>query len=310
MAQEPQNQEPEARRHELPPSEQVYSDTPAQDPYSVPPDYNDAPQNPYHVPPRNPYEMPTRERYTRMYESGYGHDEQQSNQGYGWQQPQPGPGYLPPENHPLPLWQAIRELPEQYGNVLTKPSPNTLAGEMTKASWDIVWVQLLISAIASIIFGYLASITSPERYDIPGPNGAPYFNHTIVTILNMVFSFGSIVLVPLSFFISVGLLYWLARAFGGRGTFLRQGYVTLLWDVPLGIISSLAIAIPVLGGLISFAILIYRIVLQVFTVKAVHGLDTGRAVGVVLSLVGIVFLLACAFGVIIAIAYLGTNYSR
>ncbi len=39
---------------------------------------------------------------------------------------------------PLPLGQAIRELPGQYLKVLTRPSVKTFAGEKGKAGWGII----------------------------------------------------------------------------------------------------------------------------------------------------------------------------
>src|SRR5690242_17415215 len=44
---------------------------------------------------------------------------------------------------PLPLGQAIWQLPVQYVKVLSKPSAATLVEELAKASWGISLVQLL-----------------------------------------------------------------------------------------------------------------------------------------------------------------------
>src|SRR6266699_4663521 len=107
--------------------------------YDPPPNPYNAPQNPYTNPPENPYATPT----------------------YGPPSYQVGPGYPPPpQSAPLPLGEAIRNLPNQYIKVTTKPGPMTFAEEMGKASWDIIWVQLIFYAIIATILSYLATLIS------------------------------------------------------------------------------------------------------------------------------------------------------
>ena len=52
-------------------------------------------------------------------------------------------GFIPPPATPLPLGEAIRQLPEQYKRVVTKPYAETFLVEMGQAYWGIIWVQLL-----------------------------------------------------------------------------------------------------------------------------------------------------------------------
>ncbi len=59
---------------------------------------------------------------------------------------------------PLPLGQAIWQLPVQSVKVLIKPSAATLSEELAKASWRIVLVQLLgllSITIALSVLGHL-----------------------------------------------------------------------------------------------------------------------------------------------------------
>src|SRR5437016_1773699 len=76
--------------------------TPA-NPYGAPENPYGAPQNPYSTPPppENPYATPA----------------------YGGPYYQEAPGYIPPPSAPRPLSEALRELPEQYIRVVTRPSP-------------------------------------------------------------------------------------------------------------------------------------------------------------------------------------------
>src|SRR5438067_2031208 len=119
-------------------------EAPLQNPYgsggTTPENPYEPAQNPYGAPPENPYAMPS-----YAYAPGYAAE----------------PGYVPPEAHPLPLGEAIRNLPGQYWKVITTPGAMTFAGEMGKAAWNIVWVQLIGLAIIYTLLGLLGfAITS------------------------------------------------------------------------------------------------------------------------------------------------------
>jgi hypothetical protein len=244
-----------------------------------------APQNPYGTPPpQNPYASPQQGPYGAP-PPQYGTPPNQ----------QSGYGYAPPQQAPRPIGQAIQELPNQYLKVLTKPSSQTFAEEMGKADWGIVWVQLIILAVVATVLGFIhgAIFGSP----FATTSGANYSAFLALTAGSSTFSFIS---VPVSFFILVGIQYLLARAFQGQGSFLTQGYSTLLYQVPINIIGYLLGFIPILGGFASFALYIYGIVLNVFAIMAVHRLSGGKAAGVVLIPIAVLFLLAflCVIAVV------------
>jgi hypothetical protein len=108
----------------------------------------------------------------------------------------------------------------------------------------------------------------------------------------------------LGFAIGVGLIQWVAKLFGGTGSFDKLAYAFSAITVPVSVVSAVLALIgiiPIIGiltGLISFALAIYAIVLQVLAVKAVNGLDTGRAAGSVLlpGLVVFLFICCCVIG--------------
>ncbi|MFL5653169.1 MAG: YIP1 family protein [Ktedonobacteraceae bacterium] len=262
--------------------------------YGPPSNPDGAPQNPYGNSPENPYGGP-QNPYGTPPENPYGAPP------YGAPGYPTVPGYyIPPPSAPLPLGEAIRNLPNQYLKVTTRPGPRTFAEEMGKASWDIVWVQLIFYAIITTILGYLGTLISGTNLNSTTSTGSvnPALLQSIRTII-LGITFGQIVLVPLFFFIGMAIIYGLARAFGGQGKFLTQSYTYLLFDVPLGIVSSLVSLIPIAGGFIALLIGIYRIVLAIFAVMAVHRLSGGRATGVVLIPIGVVLLLICALAVVI-----------
>ena len=322
-----------------------YGTTP-QNPYGAPP-----PQNPYEQPSQpsgygaqqSPYEAPP----------GYGAQQppygaQQPPYGgqqspYGAQQPPYGapqppygapPGYgAPPDGsepafsgpagfqerlRPLPLNQAVQQLPNQYIRVLTKPSASTFAEELRKASWDITFIQLLIMIVVGVVLGLITALFSgavassyAANSNLTGSSMQAYQSFVVAGSVGGAFS--RIISVPLSFFIGVGIQFLIAKAFKGQGTFLTQGYTALLYQAPLYIISSLLGllgVIPVAGaaiaGILGLALFVYSIVLNVYQIMATHRLYGGKATAVVLIpyAVGVLLVVLCgiAFSALIIAA--------
>src|SRR6266702_6346193 len=209
---------------------------------------------------------------------------------------QGGYGYAPPQQAPRPIGQAIQELPNQYIKVLTKPSAQSFAEEMGKADWGMVWIQLLIWALIGTILGLIRAAIGLAGLSFVSNNT---FNPAAITALTVSGSTFSFISVPVFFFIFVVIQYLLAKAFQGQGNFLKQSYTTLLFEVPINIVSYLLAFIPILGGIAGFALSIYGIVLNVFAIMAVHRLSGGKAVGVVLIPIAVLILLAflCIFAI-------------
>jgi Yip1 domain len=309
----------------------------SQNPYEPQPPtgYGTTPQNPYGAPPpQNPYEQPSQQggygASQSPYEAPPGYGAQQPPYGapqppYGGPQPPYGapPGYgAPPAGSeaafsgpagyqerltPLPLNQAVQQLPSQYRRVLTKPSASTFAEELRKASWDITFVQLLIMIVVGVVLGLITALLSSAaanayvaNSDLTGSSLQAYRSFVVAGSVGGAFS--RIISVPLSFFIGVGIQYLIAKAFKGQGTFLTQGYTALLYQAPIYIISSLLGLlgiIPVAGaaiaGIIGLALFVYSVVLNVYQIMATHRLSGGKATAVVLIpyAIGFVLLLLC-----------------
>jgi hypothetical protein len=255
----------------------------SQDPYT---DQSSQPQNPYQRgAPQDPYQY------------GIPQDPYGTSQGpyttpppYGYGQQQQSYDYSPPQAQatPLSLEQAIKELPSQYLKVLTNPSAETFAQEMGKASWNIVWAQLIGYAIICAILSYIAWLILPNPFDTIGTSPL----HPIISqLIHWVFTLGLTPLIISIFFAGVGIRYLIAKAFRGQGTFLAQGYTNLLFVVPLGILGALVSWIPFISGLVVLGTIVYTIVLHIFSIKAVHRLSGGKAAAVVLIPLAVAFLL-------------------
>ncbi len=227
---------------------------------------------------------------------------------YGAPYPPYGAPYQGPTAAPLPLGEAIGRLPGQYWKVLTRPGAATFAEEAGKAKWDIIWTQLIgyaiIAAILSVLGSLInASATSALLNQITRSANTgvrtPPLTFTNTPALSL---FTSLAEILIGFFIAQGILFGLAKAFGGAGTFTQQAYTFLLFQVPLGILEGLFGLIPILGGLIALAGVIYQIVLAVFAIMGVHQLSGGKASAVVLIPIGVAFLLfCCAIFLIVAV---------
>lgn len=109
----------------------------------------------------------------------------------------------------------------------------------------------------------------------------------------------SIVMTPISFYLSVGIQNLGARLLGGKGTFSALAYLQALILVPLTAVSglnSLAVLVPYIRyafAIAGFGLSIYGIVLNVRAIKVVHNLTTGRAVGAIF-LVPVIFVVLSA----------------
>lgn len=219
----------------------------------------------------------------------------------------PQPMYAAPMATPLPLGQALQQLPGQYVKVTTRPGAQSFAEEMGKAEWGIIWLQLVLYAAIAGALSYLDRQLHPiTPADFATPNGSalsPDTVNLIVQATTYTSGFGTFLGVVVGFFIFQGIGYGLAKLFNGQGTFLTQCYTALLFQVPLGILGALVGFIPILSIIGGLAINIYSLVLQVFSIMAVHRLSGGKATGVVLIPFAVVIFLACCFVfVILAVA--------
>ena len=112
------------------------------------------------------------------------------------------------------------------------------------------------------------------------------------------------------FALFVAIIQWIAKLFGGAGTYEKLLYALAAITVPFTIVSSLFAllsVIPLVGiciSVISFGVAIYSLVLQVMAVKAVNRFGWGQAAGSVF-LPGCVIFIICACVVAGALVVMG-----
>jgi hypothetical protein len=274
-----------SQHHYAVPPQQPYYQPQAYYEYAAPPQVSyrafpyQQPGYSYGVPPQGPYGA-------FPYPQPYGYGPPQTPYGFGappqgphgaFPYQQPGYVYGPPpvQATPLPLGEAIRQLPGQYIKVaFTKRSSATFAEEQSKASWGSVWFQLIFSTLVLAILSYVYQLIT----------------NTASSVLYLIFDiFFFIVVALIAYFVIPGIFYLLARAFGGKGTFLAQIYTMLLFYVPLNILGPLLSLIPIIGSFAFTAVGGYQIFLNIRMIMGVHRLSAGKATAVILIPLAVIF---------------------
>ncbi len=216
---------------------------------------------------------------------------QQAYEGYQQQggayagPPQQGGAYAGPP--PARAGFDWRDLLARWRSVLYPPSVASFDEQKPAANWNTILIAL---ALLGVVQGVFAFITGFEyhRANTPYPG--------VGTII------GGIIGVFFAFFIVAGIIYLLARALGGTGSFLEHSWLLSLVFVPIQAVSDVAGVIPFLGGLVGALLGIYSVVLYVFATASAHRMTLGRATvavlipGIVLAaLVLLLLIFAAAF---------------
>jgi hypothetical protein len=168
----------------------------------------------------------------------------------------------------LTLGQALQELPGQYLRVLTRPSVRTFVEEKDKAGWGIIWIQLIMLSVVDAIISYVAFRISPPNLSSFGGNGVSLATLQSAYLLTSIIL--EIVLTPVSFLLVGGILFLIAKLFGGKGSYIEQIYTTLLFGVPLVILSYLLTLVPATSSWLPYIPHIYSVVLIILAMIAVH----------------------------------------
>lgn len=191
-------------------------------------------------------------------------------------------------------------------DAVTKPSEQTYAriasSPNAKVSTAFLWVfigSLVNSFVVSLMQG-----TMMEQYmQQLGIEGLPA-GATSPSLLSVLCGAPVGAVVGVLFFAAfTGVVQWVARMFGGTGTFEQLAYVFAAITVPFTLIGSVLTlfgAIPYVGacfGLLAFATAIYAIYLELMAVKGVNQIGWGQAAGA-LFLPGIVIF--CCIAAVVA----------
>lgn len=217
---------------------------------------------------------------------------------------------FPESEQPMSMidtWKAAFTQPNEgtFARIVAQP------GASASKAFLWVFVASLITSFASFIAqvaGYGRQMETLRQF-LP-----PEFARELPVGAETSFGIGTIIcgapigaiFAVLFFAIGVALVQWAAKLFGGTGTFDKLAYAFSAINVPYAVIAAVLTLIGIipfvgiLTGLIAIALSVYTIVLGVLAVKAVHGLDTGKAVGALLLPLVAIFLLVCCCAIAIA----------
>lgn len=206
---------------------------------------------------------------------------------------------------------------------VTKPNEQTFAGLAASAGGKLsiafLWVflgSLVTTFFASLVQGQMMRqmMQQFQQMGMDVPNIPVSAGNSFISAICGA-PVAAVITVVL-FAISVGLTQWVAKMFGGKGTFEQLAYAFAAISLPVSLVSALLTllsAIPFVGlcfGIVSFAVSIYALVLGVMAVKGVNQFGWGEALGsFFLPLILFVCVCVCVtfgFSAVIA-SFLGTR---
>ena len=220
----------------------------------------------------------------------------------------PNPPMPPPPAPPSPMMEPAAPTPffQVWMNALTKPNEATFAqmasSPNAKATPAFLWI-FLVSLVQSFVLFLVQGSVFRRMLEQQGlgnqlPNQG--FGGSLIQLICGAPI--SAVISVVAFAIVTALVQWIAKMFGGRGTFDQLAYVFGAIAAPAALITTVLTllgAIPFVGlcfAIISFLVGIYVLVLEIMATKAVNGFGWGPAVGSVLIPVAVLILIACCLG--------------
>jgi hypothetical protein len=213
----------------------------------------------------------------------------------------------------LPVWIKAVTQPNEQTFINISEHPDAIS--KTAFIWIFIagTVTTLVSGLiqALLLAVGVAPQTYPGMEQFPG-GGADMMPFVAGSSLVSTICAAPIagVLSVIFFAIGVAIIQWIAKMFGGAGTFDKLAYAIAAISVPVSLVSMVLTPlniVPYLNictGLLSFGIAIYALYLQVLAVKAVNRFGWGAAIGSVF-IPGLVIIFVCGCLVIGGLMLMG-----
>jgi hypothetical protein len=204
--------------------------------------------------------------------------------------------------------------------VLLRPSVSTFEEhERNDLGWATIYVA--ISAVVAAILGAISfTLNRPyleqQMRDLQNQlNGQPLppfattlMGGTSITTAILSGLLGTLI----AFFIWLGIIYLLGRAFGGTGSFGELGYDVALFWAPIAVIRGLIGVISIgpiafIGGLIGLAVGLYNIYLSWLSIQSGMNLPGSKALWVILIPILVLVIGCCGIIALVVFALMGAS---
>ncbi|HEX8992366.1 MAG TPA: Yip1 family protein [Anaerolineales bacterium] len=213
----------------------------------------------------------------------------------------------PPMSNPPPPMMSQPAAPtpfyQTWVTALTKPSEATYSAMASSpnisATPAYIWVAGA-SLIQSFFLILVQGATVRQMLEQQGLNGNQIAAGGASVVVSLICGAPiAAIFTVAAFAIGTAVIQWVAKMFGGHGTFNQLAYVFGAIAAPATLVSALFVllgAIPFVG--ICFRVIagfvgLYVLVLEIMAVKRIHGFGWGPAVGSVLIPGAVVAILCC-----------------
>lgn len=211
------------------------------------------------------------------------------------------------------VWMKAVSKPSEQTFVEIIQSPD--ATTKTALLWVFIvgTISGVFQAFLQAIYGFMGTtpqIPGLEQFSQPSPVSSDPTAILTAMVITICISPITGAISVLGFALGTAIVQWVAKLFGGVGSFDNLAYAIAAISVPFTLVYlvlALLGAIPYVGlcfSLISFGVGIYALVLQVMAVKAVNQFSWGAAIGSVF-LPGLVVAFVCGCLVIGGLMVLG-----
>ncbi|GHO81266.1 hypothetical protein KSD_90370 [Ktedonobacter sp. SOSP1-85] len=197
-------------------------------------------------------------------------------------------------SHKRSLGIEFRSLPQRYLHITIRPSVMRFEEEKYAASWGSTFLQLITLGVICALLQGLAFWIDPST--LVGMTGGVQLG-----VLMLASTIGIVIITPLSFLFSAGVIYLFARLLRGKGAYLEQLYTMTLFGVPMVILSYLLLLLPATSSWLPYLPHVYSLVLMILALRAVHNFLTGRAI-ITLLLPVVALLLLIVIGAVLYVA--------
>lgn len=193
-----------------------------------------------------------------------------------------------------------------YKKMIMSVVPDNLKEQLAKEKGTVKdgVIYLALASVVAIIMGIIGMVAATSLSMIGGsPNSMAMMGGSLIAGIVMI-----VILVPLIMIVGslIGtyIMYMIAKALGGTGSFDQQFYHMAVMGGGITVISSLFSIIPCVGDLVQLVAWVFSLYLGYLIYMSVHRVSSGKAILLTLlpTIIGVVLavLLIIIFGALIA----------